>query len=74
MIAKSYIKVGGSFSQSVETGIVALQDRYGNKRLLSLVLYVPSLGINLISRQRLCLDYTILGIILPTSFLLVNRL
>ena len=74
VIAKRYIKVSGGFLQLVKVGIVILEDRCRNKYLVSLVLYMPNLRVNLISRQKLCLDYTLLRIILPTSFLLVYRL
>jgi len=50
VIAKRYIKISRGFLQLVKIGIVALQDRYRNERLVSLVLYMPNLRVNLISR------------------------
>ena len=73
VISKRYIKVSSSFLYLVEIGTVALQDKHRNKCLINHILYVPGLRVNLISGRKLCSDYGLIGVMLPTSFLLVNQ-
>ena len=53
-IKKRLIKVGGGFLYSRMKGIARVQDREGRMILLKDTLYVPKLGVSLLSCRRMC--------------------
>ena len=53
-IKRRRIKVGGGELYADRRGTCVIQDKYGNKGFLSSVLYVPKLGVNLLSGKRMC--------------------
>ena len=53
-IKRRYIKVGGGRLHADYCGTVRMCDQAGNSALLSSVLYVPQLGVNLLSGKRMC--------------------
>jgi hypothetical protein len=52
--ARTTIKVGGGRLYSTKRGIVKIQDSSGSQLVLKDVLYVPDLGVNLLSGRKLC--------------------
>lgn len=53
-IRRCKIKVGGGRLYADYRGTVTMRDQAGNSILLSSVLYVPKLGVNLLSGKRMC--------------------
>jgi len=53
-IKRRQIKVGGGKLYADYCGTVTMRDHGGNSVLLSSVLYVPNLGVNLLSGRRMC--------------------
>ena len=52
--ARTTIKVGGGRLYSTKRGTVRIQDKSGSQLVLKDVLYVPDLGVNLLSGRKLC--------------------
>ena len=53
-IRERRIKVGGGELRACHRGTCVIKDGHGNQRFLSSVLYVPKLGVNLLSGRRMC--------------------
>lgn len=52
--ARTTIKVGGGRLYSTKRGTVKIEDKSGSQLVLKDVLYVPDLGVNLLSGRKLC--------------------
>ena len=53
-IRERRIKVGGGELRACHRGTCVIKDGHGNQGFLSSVLYVPKLGVNLLSGRRMC--------------------
>jgi hypothetical protein len=53
-IKRRTIRVGGGLLYADLCGSVRMEDRHGNSIILNPVLYVPTLGANLLSTRRMC--------------------
>ncbi len=53
-IPRRIVKVGGGKLYSDQCGTATMRVRDGNKAYLANVLYVPGLGVNLLSGRRMC--------------------
>jgi hypothetical protein len=70
-IKRRWIKVGGGWLHSDHAGNATIKDKNGNQTEV-FSLYVPKLGVNLISCKKLCLDHNLTGLVNGKQFLLVN--
>ena len=53
-IRRRKIKVGGGELYAHHRGTCVIKDKHGNRGFLTSVLYVPKLGVNLLSGRRMC--------------------
>ena len=70
-IRRRWIKVGGGYLWSDDIGAAEVKDQSGNKILLD-TLFVPNLGVNLISGDKLSKDFKLKGLLDHPSFTFVD--
>lgn len=71
-IMRRWIKVGGGFLSSEYSGDVEVKDQEGCTLLLP-ALYVPKLGVNLISGDKLTKEFHLKGLLMHPTFTFVDQ-
>ncbi|KAI7159413.1 hypothetical protein KC324_g13609 [Hortaea werneckii] len=71
-ITRRWIKVGGGFLSSEYSGDVEVKDQNGFTLLLP-ALYVPKLGVNLISGDKLTKEFQLKGLLMHPTFTFVDQ-
>ena len=72
VIKRRWVKVGGGFLFSENVGMAAVQDGHGNEIILE-SLYVPKLGVNLVSGRKLCFDFQVHGVMWDHIFYFLDQ-
>lgn len=71
-IPRRWVKVGGGYLHADQAGDAVVQDQEGNETVL-FALFVPALGVNLVSGRKLCSDYKLKGLMDDDSFTLIDQ-